>query len=161
MDLSLYCSLFFSAPPQRLFLVVSDVNGRAALPPPSADYSTYPPSLSLSRSASLFPALSFPCSLMYHSPLSLWLSLPLHISSGVLAIKCKPGSAVSPTHTEETQQHTPKTVITIFRGTGKLFHRLHFFTLFIFHGYFSVFVRIILVVGIKTETCQSLSSFFF
>lgn len=90
----------------HLFLSVCDVNGHATRPPPSAYYSTCHTSFSLSLSTSLFPALSFPCSHMYDSPLYLWLSLPLSISSGVSAIKCKHGRAVSPTYTRNTGART-------------------------------------------------------
>lgn len=108
------------------------------------------------------------CFQLYHSllprawfsPLPLIISPTSHLPPGVLAIKCKTGYSVSPTHAQRAQETQGLMLwnITILRRTGKLFYRLHFFSLFIFHGCLSVFVRTILVVGIKTEKCQSLSS---
>lgn len=159
MDLSLHSS---SLPHTKtnfqhcftLFLLVS-VNGDASLPLPTADYSSCHTSFSLSLSTSLFPALSFlaPTCMILLSP-SDYLS---HFTSPQ---ECWPLNAklvmLSVPHMHSVHKKhrgTNQNIITILRRTRKLFHRL------IFHGHFSVFVRIILVVGIKTEKCQSLSSY--
>ena len=117
----------------------------------SANYSADPTSLC----ESLFPALSFSCSHMYHSPLCLWLSLPLRISSGVSAINCKPGHALSPTHTQKKRSGAHRNRNNCLQKNKLTISHTSLFLFRIFHGIFSVFLWIIFVVGIKTKTCQS------
>lgn len=135
-------------------LSVHDTN---VLLPPSPPLSRffYLPHISLTEHLCL--CLHCSCGNMYH-----FLSASDDLSHFASPQECQPLNAnlaalsVLRTHRRSTAAHT-NTVITTLRRTRKLFHRLHF-SLFIFHGYFAVFGGI-LVVGIKTEICQSLSCF--
>lgn len=132
----------------------------AVLPlPPSISRLFYLPhitlveSLRLSVSSSIVPSLPH----VLLSSLPLIISPTSHLLRSVGHYMQTRSCCQSHAHTEEIQ-HT-ETIITVFRRTRKLFHRLHFFTRIIFHGYFSAFVGTVLVVGIKTKTCRSLFSF--
>lgn len=163
MGLSHHCS---SLPPceaslsRLLFtcLSVSDINGRAGLPPhqqiilltPHLSHRVSPP-----LCFQLYRSLAPTCTA---SPLCLWLSLPLRISSGVSAIKCKPGRAVSPTHTQKKHSGARRNRNNCLQKNKKTISHTSLFSVHLPWIFLSI-LRIILVVGIKTETCQSPSSF--